>query len=58
MLVDEAKLNELLDVIENTLECPAPYDYNDENYEGAECPAHRREMSCKECWKQYVTTLK
>lgn len=58
MLVDTAKLSELLDVVEDTLECPAPFDYNNNEYEGAECPAHNRDITCKECWLQYVTTLK
>lgn len=50
-IVDTHRLNELLQQVYDTcLICPPPYDYNNKEYEGKECP----DVDCTVCWKRYL----
>ena len=54
--VDSKKLSELLSVVgDSCLMCPAPIDYNTEEYNGTPCPAFKcPAITCSECWGEYI----
>ena len=58
IIVDENKLDALLDVVQDEcLCCPPPMDFNNEAYAEQRCPAFDNpNMTCQRCWKNYLET--